>query len=62
LNGKQASQYWKNDPKRAENLYQEAEFSCRQQLKRLGPYIKEDYFKITNLTAGKKKLVEISKD
>jgi hypothetical protein len=37
--------------KKAENLY-EAEFLSAQ-LKRLGLNIKEDYFKITNLTAGK---------
>jgi hypothetical protein len=42
---KQFPQYWKTIPKKAE-----AEF---YQLKRLGLNIKEDYFKITNLTAGK---------
>lgn len=49
-------QYWKNDPEEGgKNLY-EAEFLSAQ-LKRLGLNIKEDYFKITNLAAGKK-LVE----
>jgi CheY-like chemotaxis protein len=49
-------QYWKNDPEEGgKNLY-EAEFLSAQ-LKRLGLNIKQDYFKITNLAAGKK-LVE----
>ena len=53
---KQFPQYWKNDPEEGgKNLY-EAEFLSAQ-LKRLGLNIKEDYFKITNLAAGKK-LVE----
>lgn len=50
---KQFPQYWKNDPEEGgKNLY-EAEFLSAQ-LKRLGLNIKEDYFKITNLAAGKK--------
>jgi CheY-like chemotaxis protein len=50
---KQFPQYWKNDPEEGgKNLY-EAEF-LSEQLKRLGLKIKEDYFKITNLAAGKK--------
>ncbi|MFT5963880.1 MAG: CheY-like chemotaxis protein [Flavobacterium sp.] len=50
---KQFPQYWKNDPEEGgKNLY-EAEFLSAQ-LKRLGLNLKEDYFKITNLTAGKK--------
>jgi CheY-like chemotaxis protein len=53
---KQFPKYWKNDPEEGgKNLY-EAEFLSAQ-LKRLGLNIKEDYFKITNLAAGKK-LVE----
>jgi len=53
---KQFPQYWKNDPEEGgKNLY-EAEFLSAQ-LKRLGLNIKEDYFKITNLSGGKK-LVE----
>jgi CheY-like chemotaxis protein len=53
---KQFPQYWKNDPEEGgKNLY-EAEFLTAQ-LKRLGLNIKHDYFKITNLAAGKK-LVE----
>ncbi len=50
---KQFPQYWKNDVEEGgKNLY-EAEFLTAQ-LKRLGMNIKEDYFKITNLTSGKK--------
>lgn len=53
---KKFPQYWKNDPDEGgKNLY-EAEFLSAQ-LKRLGLKITEDYFKITNLAAGKK-LVE----
>lgn len=53
---KQFPQYWKNDPEEGgKNLF-EAEFLTAH-LKRLGLNIKQDYFKITNLTAGKK-LVE----
>jgi hypothetical protein len=53
---KQFPQYWKNDPEEGgKNLF-EAEFLTAQ-LKRLGLNIKEDYFKITNLSGGKK-LVE----
>jgi CheY-like chemotaxis protein len=53
---KQFPQYWKNDPEEGgKNLF-EAEFLTAQ-LKRLGLNIKQDYFKITNLNAGKK-LVE----
>lgn len=50
---KQFPQYWKNDPEEGgKNLF-EAEFLTAQ-LKRLGLNIKQDYFKITNLNAGKK--------
>ena len=50
---KQFPQYWKNDPDEGgKNLY-EAEFLSAH-LKRLGLNIKQDYFKITNLAAGKK--------
>ncbi|MFM9825371.1 PglZ domain-containing protein [Flavobacterium sp.] len=50
---KQFPQYWKNDPEEGgKNLY-EAEFLTAH-LKRLGLNIKQDYFKITNLNAGKK--------
>jgi hypothetical protein len=50
---KQFPQYWKNDPEEGgKNLYEAAFLSV--QLKRLGLNIKEDYFKITNLAAGKK--------
>ncbi len=50
---KQFPQYWKNDVEEGgKNLY-EAEFLSAH-LKRLGLNIKQDYFKITNLTAGKK--------
>ena len=50
---KQFPQYWKNDPDEGgKNLY-EAEFLTAH-LKRLGLNIKQDYFKITNLAAGKK--------
>ena len=53
---KQFPQYWKNDVEDGgKNLY-EAEFLTAH-LNRLGLKIKQDYFKITNLTAGKK-LVE----
>jgi CheY-like chemotaxis protein len=53
---KQFPQYWKNDPEEGgKNLF-EAEF-LTEQLKRLRLDIKQDYFKITNLAAGKK-LVE----
>ncbi len=53
---KQFPQYWKNDPEEGgKNLF-EAEF-LKEQLKRLRLDIKQDYFKITNLTGGKK-LVE----
>ncbi|MBB4803848.1 CheY-like chemotaxis protein [Flavobacterium nitrogenifigens] len=50
---KQFPQYWKNDVEDGgKNLY-EAEFLTAQ-LKRLGLNIKEDYFKITNYSGGKK--------
>ncbi|MBF4473378.1 bifunctional response regulator/alkaline phosphatase family protein [Flavobacterium sp. HJJ] len=50
---KQFPQYWKNDPDEGgKNLY-EAEFLTAQ-IKRLRLDIKEDYFKITNVTGGKK--------
>lgn len=50
---KQFPQYWKNDVEDGgKNLY-EAEFLSAQ-LKRLGLNIKEDYFKITNYSGGKK--------
>lgn len=50
---KQFPQYWKNDPEEGgKNLY-EAEFLSAQ-IKRLGLNIKEDYFKITSLSGGKK--------
>ncbi len=50
---KQFPQYWKNDPEEGgKNLY-EAEFLTAQ-IKRLGLNIKEDYFKITSLSSGKK--------
>lgn len=50
---KQFPQYWKNDVEEGgKNLY-EAEFLTAH-LKRLGLNIKQDYFKITNFTAGKK--------
>lgn len=50
---KQFPQYWKNDVEDGgKNLY-EAEFLTAH-LKRLGLNIKQDYFKITNLAAGKK--------
>ncbi|KRB53652.1 bifunctional response regulator/alkaline phosphatase family protein [Flavobacterium sp. Root186] len=50
---KQFPQYWKNDVEDGgKNLY-EAEFLSAQ-IKRLGLNIKEDYFKITNYTGGKK--------
>jgi CheY-like chemotaxis protein len=53
---KQFPQYWKNDvDEGGKNLY-EAEFLTAH-LKRLGLNLKQDYFKITNLAAGKK-LVE----
>lgn len=53
---KQFPQYWKNDHEEGgKNLF-EAELLTAQ-LKRLGLNIKQDYFKITNLHAGKK-LVE----
>ena len=53
---KQFPQYWKNDIEEGgKNLF-EAEFLTAH-LKRLGLNIKQDYFKITNLAAGKK-LVE----
>jgi ribosomal protein RSM22 (predicted rRNA methylase) len=52
---KQFPQYWKNDPEEGGKTYMKSFLSA--QLKRLGLNIKEDYFKITNLTAGKK-LVE----
>ncbi len=53
---KQFPQYWKNDVEDGgKNLF-EAEFLTAH-LKRLGLNIKQDYFKITNLAAGKK-LVE----
>lgn len=49
----QFPQYWKNDPEEGgKNLF-EAEFLTAQ-LKRLGLNIKQDYFKITNLSLGKK--------
>ena len=50
---KQFPQYWKNDVEDGgKNLY-EAEFLSAQ-IKRLGLNIKEDYFKITNYSGGKK--------
>ena len=50
---KQFPQYWKNDvDEGGKNLY-EAEFLTAH-LKRLGLNLKQDYFKITNLAAGKK--------
>jgi CheY-like chemotaxis protein len=50
---KQFPQYWKNDPEEGgKNLF-EAEFLTAH-LKRLGLNIKQDYFKITNLSGGKK--------
>ena len=50
---KKYPQYWKNDVEEGgKNLY-EAEFLTAQ-LKILGLQIKQDYFKITNFTAGKK--------
>ena len=50
---KKHPQYWKNDvDEGGKNLY-EAEF-LTEHLKRLGLNIKQDYFKITNLAAGKK--------
>ena len=50
---KQFPQYWKNDVEDGgKNLY-EAEFLSAH-LKRLGLNIKHEYFKITNLTNGKK--------
>jgi hypothetical protein len=49
-NGKAVSAILEKRSRRRKKLY-EAEFSA--QLKRLGLNIKEDYFKITNLTAGK---------
>jgi len=56
---KQFPQYWKNDPEEGgKNLF-EAEFLTAQ-LKRLGLNIKQDYYKITNLAAGRK-LVETFK-
>lgn len=50
---KQFPQYWKNDvDEGGKNLY-EAEFLAAH-LKRLGLNIKQDYFKITNFSGGKK--------
>jgi len=50
---KKFPQYWKNDvDEGGKNLY-EAEF-LTEHLKRLGLNIKQDYFKITNLSSGKK--------
>jgi CheY-like chemotaxis protein len=50
---KKFPEYWKNDPEEGgKNLF-EAELLTAQ-LKRLGLNIKQDYFKITNLNAGKK--------
>jgi CheY-like chemotaxis protein len=50
---KKHPEYWKNDVEDGgKNLY-EAEFLSAQ-LKRLGLNIKEDYFKITNYSGGKK--------
>jgi CheY-like chemotaxis protein len=50
---KQFPQYWKNDPEEGgKNLY-EAEF-LDAQLKRNSLHISHEYFKITNLTNGKK--------
>ena len=50
---KQFPQYWKNDvDEGGKNLY-EAEFLAAH-LKRLGLNIKNDYFKITNFSGGKK--------
>jgi hypothetical protein len=48
---KQFPQYWKNDPEEGGKPIWSWVLSA--QLKRLGLNIKEDYFKITNLTAGK---------
>jgi CheY-like chemotaxis protein len=50
---KKFPQYWRNDvDEGGKNLF-EAEF-LTEHLKRLGLNIKQDYFKITNLTSGKK--------
>ena len=50
---KKYPQYWKNDvDEGGKNLY-EAEF-LTEHLNRLGLKIKQDYFKITNLSSGKK--------
>ena len=50
---KKFPQYWKNDPEEGgKNLY-EGEF-LTEQLKRLGLNIKQEYYKITNFTSGKK--------
>jgi CheY-like chemotaxis protein len=50
---KQFPQYWRNDPEEGgKNLF-EAEFLSAQ-IKKLRLDIKEDYFKITNLSSGKK--------
>ena len=50
---KKFPQYWKNDvDEGGKNLY-EAEFLSAQ-LKRLGLNLKEDYFKITSLSSGRK--------
>jgi len=50
---KQFPQYWKNDVEEGGKNVYEAEFLTAH-LKRLGLHLKQDYFKITNFTAGKK--------
>lgn len=50
---KQFPQYWKNDIDEGGKNLHEADFLTAH-LKRLGLHIKQDYFKITNLTGGKK--------
>lgn len=50
---KQFPQYWKNDVDEGGKNLHEADFLTAH-LKRLGLHIKQDYFKITNLTGGKK--------
>jgi hypothetical protein len=49
---KTVSAYWKNDPEEGGKTYMKLSFISAT--KTLGLNIKEDYFKITNLTAGKK--------
>jgi CheY-like chemotaxis protein len=57
---KQFPQYWKNDTEEGGKNLHEAEF-LTEQLKRLGLNIREDYFKITNLAAGKKLVEDFKK-